>query len=299
MRDFVPLDPAGPLQTAGPLAWVFWDAESDAGGRAGLVCLLRTRPGERAIDLGLVPVDATWDDFARDPATDEVVLRGVMGESRRTPAWLTVRLDDGALVLPVGAPAMTRLLGERLESLLSGPVLDRLHRAAAPEREAGFHEAFAWDSYRSGWQVFWSDVQVDVRPDLYTLPDGTRVRADLGLCPDPGCPCTRFLVRFTDAPGGWFGDAVASYVEGPVQLVAAEGQGARLRAAWDAFARRWSEAATFAERARALQAWAGPRLPARARTRPGRNAPCPCGSGETAERCCESAAEVAGARWPA
>lgn len=138
----------------------------------------------------------------------------------------------------------------------------------------------------SEWMCSFSDV-FPYDFDLTVVHDRRLYLADDQYCLEPGCDCDEVSVSFVDvSQGRGLGRArvsirrpSAAKIEGPPLL----------GHLWNAFLEE-HEGTVLRRRFKRMRTVAQSRAPSRVRDRDlprvGRNAPCPCGSGEKFKRCC-------------
>jgi hypothetical protein len=180
---------------------------------------------------------------------------------------------------------------------VDGELLDHLHglwmrakgyRAGAPRADADL------SGWRPGEIVFFDEVFLDERQDLYAIEGRTYLVTD-GHCVNPACTCAEACLSFAlvREEGG--------AAEGVGTIVVDMGAGTFkseepvLRQVW-ARVRGRHRLLERLTRRRARLLEAVPALlpasrPEARRAAPGRNAPCPCGSGAKYKRCCIGKAE--------
>lgn len=305
MSSRVVLDPSVPFVDADPL-WVF--------ASSGIAVVL---PGASRLDAPNIEDCFTAELGAVAFAEDARELEwrgeeGLIAVTREGGDVELTRVERFGVGLAFGsveplddaAEPAWELTG-RLEDALTGPLLDALHARAlaAIGRSVRFATDVRWSAYVPGDLIELRDVMHDLRLDLFELPGGRFIQAEMAFCVVPACPCKRFAVRFYDVPEGEGDDhddeECLGMVDSPLdptndpegpELDADPGEEATIAEAWAAFRRRYPSFEPIAERHRQLRAWAAPFvqriLDGAPRPKVGRNAPCPCGSGKKYKRCC-------------
>lgn len=188
-----------------------------------------------------------------------------------------------------------------LASEMDGELLDVLHRFRAwakgypPEGPSTKIDLDLVEEYHF---AAFDELFEGARSDEYLLAN-QRYWACTYLCPTPGCDCREARVVFFDEAAEP-GDAVGSVLldlDGSaglkiVKMTAECGAADHLiKDLWALFERR-HDAGTFLRRREAqLKAvgetlWRPVAKPVRAVPQPGRNDPCPCGSGRKFKKCC-------------
>ena len=151
-----------------------------------------------------------------------------------------------------------------------------------------------------GWQrgemLAWDDVCAGVRQDFYVLGNRLYEAADM-YCPIPACECAEVVISFecqkprgAPPPG-----QVIVQRTGLIEIVPNKNSQERLDQLWIAFQKRHPDYLTrFASRYPTMKS-IGARIapqPVVAAPKPGRNNPCPCGSGKKYKKCCGSSSSV-------
>jgi hypothetical protein len=265
---------------------VLWRDGSEPRRRQGLACVLSMCPNPGCA-CRLVYVDGfVIDESVTAVSCDEDGLHVAM-HAGATPLRVTMVEDMIAIVDPdsgettahpdlpeANDPALVDWLGSEMDDEL----LEVLHRYRA--RATG-HEP--------------------ERPRTDIDITGKRYWTCIYLCPYPDCDCHKVRVAFFPddaAPGS--GDTVGSVLLGLggaedsliVEVTAECGAPDRvIRELWTLFERRHQVGAFLRRReaqAKAVGAtlWQPAAKPVRAAPPPGRNDPCPCGSGRKFKKCC-------------
>jgi SEC-C motif len=301
-------EPQSPRQLADEGLVVFWRDGREPGRRQGLACILSMCP-HPACACELVYVKGfVIDEQATAVSWDEdgVHLTGI------SPPRVTLEEEMIAIVDPDSGetrahpdlldaidPALVNWLGSEMDEEL----LEALHRYRArakgypPERPRTDIELEGREKYHL---MAFEELFEGTRSDDYLLA-GNRYWTCIYLCPYTECDCHTLRVAFFDdkaKPGS--GDTVGSVLlelggaEGfeIVEMAAECGAPTHLiRELWALFGRRHRVAAFLRRRAaqvKALGATLCPPVakPVRADAKPGRNEPCPCGSGVKFKKCC-------------
>ncbi len=302
------------LDGDGPL--LFWRTAQD-GRRKGMVVIARNCVAPEcgcreaqctayAVDDALITVRQGPSGRLTLTAQPDPMGRRV---SKERTASVAIDIDSGE-VHPKG-DAEDEALVDWLGGAMDGEVLDLLHRrwllakgrdpdAAKPRLEGLDLD----DSLRASF----GEVFPDERSDDFVL-DGRRFLAVDLYCVDPACVGDEGVVLFVeeqpDSPTGEDRDVGSIRVDlasgVAVSLEASDAADAALLGRlWGAFCARHRVAVTLWERMRRVRAACAPlareaaaassvpdpkaALPA---PRPGRNDPCPCGSGRKYKKCCE------------
>jgi len=192
-------------------------------------------------------------------------------------------------------------LMEWLASEINGELLELLH--CFRMRLSGCNveqpsEDIDLDYVEAGHLAPFNELFDCVREDEYLLND-RRYWTCFYLCPDPNCDCREArIVFFDDADDS--GDGVGWVyldISGPVGIHIMEMSAERgapenlIKELWKLFERR-HDAGSLLRRREAQCKMVGERLwesvpkPVRATAQPGRNDPCPCGSGRKFKKCC-------------
>lgn len=290
---------------------VFWRDGREPGRREGLACTLSMCPHPECA-CGLVYVDGfVIDERATAVSWDEdgvhVTLHAGTAAPRVTlEEKMIVSVDPGSGEttahpdLPDATdPALVDWLGSEMDEEL----LEVLHRFQArakgypPEQPRTDIDVVGLEELHL---VGFDELFAGTRSDDYLLA-GNRYWTCVYLCPYADCDCHKLRVAFFDdraKPGS--GDTVGSVLldlggaEGfeIVEIVAECGAPDHLiRELWALFGRRHRVGAFLRRReaqAKAVGAtlWHSVAKPVRTASQPGRNAPCPCGSGVKFKKCC-------------
>lgn len=176
----------------------------------------------------------------------------------------------------------------------------RLHelwvRAKGINEERGWR-FIDWSKRDPHEMVIWEEMFPEDRVDHFLL--GERVFfASEHYCRKPGCSCGEARVGFTEIEvGGKYRDVGSIRVDLPGGTARDRDVSRRdavvLDALWAEYSRRHSVGARLAYRNQRIQLIAPDLVSASGATpsppsvpRPGRNDPCPCGSGKKFKRCC-------------
>jgi hypothetical protein len=201
---------------------------------------------------------------------------------------------DKPLVLadhPRIAAVAERIDGELLDSI--GRLWYRGKGWLDPEEEALASTEIKIHGWRRGELLAWDDVCTGVRQDFYVLDKRLYEAADM-YCPIPACNCGEVTISFecrrprgAPPPG-----RVVVNRSGTIEVLPNKNDQDRLDRLWRAFQKRHpGYVARFARRYPTMKT-IGARLvavPATAAPKPGRNDPCPCGSGKKYKKCCYAA----------
>jgi len=303
-------EPRSPRQLGDEGLVVFWRDGSEPGRRQGLACILSMCP-HPGCACGLVYVDGfVIDEQATAVSWDE---DGVHVTSHAGTALPRVTLEEKmiAIVDPASGETMAhpelldaidRALVDWLGSEMDEELLETLHRFRARAK------GYPLEQPRTNIDVEGLEFHLTAFEELFEgsrsddyLLAGNRYWTCIFLCRYTDCDCHKLRVAFFDdkaKPGS--GDTVGSVLldlggaEGfaIVEMVAECGAPTHLiRELWALFGRRHRVAAFLRRRAAQVKAL-GATLrqpvakPARADAKPGRNDPCPCGSGVKFKKCC-------------
>jgi hypothetical protein len=187
-----------------------------------------------------------------------------------------------------------------LTSEMDGELLEALHRfraRAKGSRPEGPRLDIDLDELEKHHLSAVDDVLEGTRSDEYILGD-RRYWAGTFLCPAPGCDCHEAQIIFFDEEGE-LDEAVGSYlldISGAgdfeiKKMTIDSGPEHLLESLWALFDRRHGVKPYLRRREAELKAvgetlWRPVPKPVRAAAKPGRNAPCPCGSGRKFKKCC-------------
>jgi hypothetical protein len=147
--------------------------------------------------------------------------------------------------------------------------------------------------WTDGNLVAWNDVCTGLRQDIYVLGRRHYEATEL-YCPVPECECGEVVIDFEALSPRGAPDPGLIVVErsGAVKLDAGKRAHDRLEQLWAAFRKRHPRYSARFERRDAMMKEIGTQfvtptqVPPAARTRVGRNEPCPCGSGRKFKKCC-------------
>jgi len=191
----------------------------------------------------------------------------------------------------IGAVA-ERIDGDLLDSI--GRLWYRGKGWLDPEEEALASSEIKIHGWRRGELLAWDDVYTGVRQDFYVLDKRLYEAADM-YCPIPACDCGEVTISFecrrprgAPPPG-----RVIVHRTGVTEIEPGKHGHEFLDQLWRAFQKRHpGYVARFARRYPTMKS-IGARLvalPASAAPKPGRNDPCPCGSGKKYKKCCGTSA---------
>lgn len=171
----------------------------------------------------------------------------------------------------------------------------RLDPEAEAEAQARAQPLPIPQDWRPTQKLMWWELCGQNRADVYV--QGSRiVGAQEHYCITPGCECNEVLVAFDNRRARYSPriGGVSVSLAGDVQMLPQGWRGAGLEHAWEMYRQRYPNyRARLARRfglmreagARALAKHAAARLPVSV-GKPGRNDPCPCGSGSKYKKCC-------------
>ena len=303
------LEPNTPRQLGEEGLIILWRDGMKPERREGLACILSICPhpectGQLVHVDGFV-IDAHGTEVRSDQEGVHLVLPAGSEPARTMLEAKMIAIVDPSSGETKAHPdlpdATDPALIDWLASEMDGELLDVLHRFRArakgdpPERQRTdidldvveeFHLA-AFDEFFEG-----------VRNDEYLLGD-RRYWTGIFFCPYPDCDCRQARVSFFDDEGE-AGDTVGSVL---LNLSAASGFkieemdaecGAPehlIKRLWALFERRYDIGRFLRRREAQCKAvgetlWQSVAKPVRALPQPGRNAPCPCGSGRKFKKCC-------------
>lgn len=302
-------EPSAPRQLGEEGLIILWRDGVNPERREGLACILSVCPhpecaGEIVyVDGFIIDGDATevcWDD-------DGLHLKHPAGAAfaRSEPAPRIIALVDPSSGETTSHPDMPDatdpLLIDWLASEMDGEALDVLHRFMArakgypPERP---RTDIDLDTVEQGHFSAFDELFEGVRTDDYLL-GGRRYRTCLYLCPYPDCDCHLARVAFFDDEED-SGDTVGSVL---IDLSGSSGYRTEETAAecgapehlindlWALFQQRYDVGQFLRRREAQFKAvgetlWRPVARPLRVVPQPGRNDPCPCGSGRKFKKCC-------------
>lgn len=304
-------EPRSPRQLGEEGLVVFWRDGREPGRREGLVCILSMCPHPDCACQNVYVDGFVIDEQANSVCWDE---DGVHVSSPAGAASARITLeekliaivdpDSGATTAHPDLPDATDpALVAWLASEMDEELLEVLHRYRArakgypleqPKRDIDV------DALEERHLAAFDDLVEGARSDEYLL-GGHRCWTCILLCPDADCDCHQMrVVFFDDEAEQESGEIVGSVLldlggtEG-FKLVRMEAEcGAPehlVRALWGVFERRHRVGPFLRRReAQAKAVWATLRhpvaRPVRVAPQPGRNAPCPCGSGVKFKKCC-------------
>ena len=302
------LEPSTPRQLGEEGLLVFWRDGVEPGQREGLACILSMCPHAECacqlvyIDGFIIDGNATtvfWDQdgvHLEQPAgaasgrtsLDEKMIAIVDPDSDETQAH--PNMPD------VTDPVLLQWLASEMDSELLD-VLHRFRARAKGYRSEGPRTDIDVDELEKYHLAAVDDLLEGTRSDEYIVGD-RRYWACTYLCPIPGCDCREARIVFFDEEEE-SGDAVGSVLldisgvgDFKVEKIAAECAPEHLlKNLWTLFARRHDAGSFLRQREAQLKAigetiWRPVAKPVRAVPMPGRNAPCPCGSGRKFKKCC-------------
>jgi hypothetical protein len=288
---------------------VFWRNGISPGSCQGFACILSMCPNpECACELvyvdGLI-IDERADEIYWDEGGVHVKSpEGLVTDDLMSEWMLSTAVDpsSGEIANDPDFPSESDpALLEWLASEINGELLDVLHRFRArlsgckveqPSKDIDL------DYLETGHLAPFNELFDCVRDDEFLL-DGKRYWTCIYLCPDPNCDCHEArVVFFDDADDS--GDGVGWVyldISGPVGIHILEMSAERgapeslIKKLWELFERR-HDAGLLLRRREAQCKMVGETLwelvpkPVRATPQPGRNDPCPCGSGRKFKKCC-------------
>lgn len=300
------------LTDGGP--WIFWRQGAD-GAREGLVLELlpcdnrqcecrEVRVTGRLVGPALAEIEAGRGGLALTYRQGGPAASGTQGAT----AFVSFETGDVQPATGERETAETAGVLAWIGDELDGELLDRLydewlHAKAWRRREAPHESAWAreWMS-DTARMVGWYEAFPDSRQDMYEIDGSVSLALD-HYCMNPGCTCREVRVALL-APRrsrGWnqFGDIVFDldspgatrlnpWTSSKARLVTAVRSALEKR--YDVFEHFSARLARLREVGAVLRAAAARTVPAPVRPSrlagPGRNAPCPCGSGRKYKKCC-------------
>ena len=305
----IALEPSTPRQLGEEGLLVFWRDGIEPGKHDGLACILSVCPHEDCacqlvnVDGFIIHGDASaisWD-------LEGVHLKMPAGAE---PASTTLAAKMCAIVDPdSGETKADPDLSEKTEpalvdwlaSEMNGELLEVLHRFRTrakgypPEGRAADIDLDAVEEYHL---AAFDDLVVGARSDDYLLA-GRRYWAGLFLCPYADCDCHKVRIVFFDEAEETGDDAgtLLLNIGGAngfeiEEMKADHGAPEHLiRDLWAQYGRRHDVGVFLRQREAQVKAvgetlWLPVRKPVRAKPKPGRNDPCPCGSGRKFKKCC-------------
>ena len=305
------LKPAASRQLSEEGIIVFWRDGISPGSRQGLACILSMCPNpECACELVYISgfiIDERADKICWDDAGAHVKRKspeGLESDDLMSGWMLSTAVDpsSGEIVNDPDFPNESDpALMEWLVSEINGELMDLLYcfRARLSGRKVEQpSEDIDLDYLETGHLTPFDELFDCVRDDEYLL-DGRRYWTWIYLCPDPGCDCHEARVVFFDDADdsgdgvGWVyldisGPAEIHILEMSAERGASEGL---IKGLWKLFERR-QDAGSLLRRREAQCKIVGETLwepapkPVRTTPQPGRNDPCPCGSGRKFKKCC-------------
>lgn len=303
------LEPTAARQLSEEGIIVFWQDGARPGSRQGLACILSMCPNPEC-SCGLVYIsgfiieeragEICWDDDGVHAKSPE----GIDSDDLMSEWMLSTAVDpsSGEIVNDPDFPNESDPgLMDWLTSEINGELLDVLHRFRARLKGSAVEqpsEDIDLDLVESGHLAAFGDLFDGVREDEYPL-NGRRYWICIYLCPDPNCDCHEArIVFFDDADDsgtgvGW----VYLDISGPVGIHIIEMSPERgapehiVKELWKLFERRHGVGALLRRREAQCKMvgetlWETASEPVRAIPQPGRNDPCPCGSGRKFKKCC-------------
>lgn len=288
---------------------VFWRDGINPGSRQGLACILSMCPNPEC-SCGLVYIDGfIIDESAGEICWDDGGVHvkspnGLVTDDLMSEWMLSTAVDpsSGEIVNDLDFPDESDpALMEWLVSEINGELLDLLHRFRARLSGSAVEKPsidIDLDCVETGHLAAFSDLFDCVREDEYLL-NGRRYWTCIYLCPDPNCDCHEARIVFFDdaddsgAGVGW----VYLDIGGPVGIhimeVSAERGAAEdlIKELWKLFERRHDAGLLLRRREAQCKMvgktiWESVPKPVRSTPQPGRNDPCPCGSGRKFKKCC-------------
>jgi hypothetical protein len=303
------LKPATSRQLSEEGIIVFWRSGVSPGSRQGLACILSMCPNpECACELvyinGLIidehAEEICWDDGGIHVKSPE----GLDSDNPISEWMLSTAVDpsSGEIANDPDFPNESDpALMEWLASEINGELLDLLHRFRARLSGSAVEqpsEDIDLDYVEAGHLAAFGDLFDCVREDEYPL-NGRRYWTCIYLCPDPHCDCHEARVVFFDdaddsgAGVGWVYLDISGTVGIHIIEMSAEGDEpeALIKELWGLFERRHDAGLLLRRREAQCKIvgetlWAPIPTPVRATPQPGRNDPCPCGSGRKFKKCC-------------
>jgi hypothetical protein len=288
---------------------VFWRDGISPGSRQGLACILSLCPNpECTCELVYIDgciIDERADEISWDDGGVHVKSPDVLESDGLISEWmLSTAVDPGSGEIvndPDFPDESDPALMEWLASEINGDLLDLLYcfrmRSSGCKVEQPC-EDIDLDYVEAGHLAPFNELFDRVREDEFLL-NGRRYWTCFYLCPDPNCDCHEArIVFFDDADDS--GDGVGWVyldISGPVgihimEMSAEHGAPEDLiKELWKLFERR-HDAGSLLRRREAQCKIVGETLwepvpkPVRASPQPGRNDPCPCGSGRKFKKCC-------------
>ena len=303
------LEPSAPRQIGEDGIIILWRDGANPERREGLACILSVCPhpecaGEIVyVDGFVIDGEATevcWDEEGvhLNRPSGSVSARSML-DARMIA---TVDPNSGETMAHPDLPDATdAALLERLASEMDGEMLDALHRFMArakgypPERP---REDIDLDALGEVHPLAFSELFEGFREDEYLL-DGRRYWTSTYLCPYADCDCHQVRVAFFD-DSQESADTVGSVLIGlggacgyRIEEMGAEcgAPDHLIKDLWTLFERRYDVGRFLRHREAQFKAvgetlWRPVTRPVHVIPQPGRNAPCPCGSGRKFKKCC-------------
>jgi hypothetical protein len=303
------LEPTASRQLCEDGIIVFWRDKVSMEGRQGLACILSMCPNPEC-SCELVYIDGfiidehaaeiNWDDDGVHAKSPE----GLNSDDFMSEWMLSTAVDpnSGEIVNDPDFPDKSDpALMEWLASELNGELLDLLHcfrsrlNGCSVEQPS---EDIDLDYVEAGHITPFNELFDCVRDDEFLL-DGRRYWTCIYFCPDPGCDCQEVRVVFFDDADdsgdgvGWVfldisGSVGIQILEMSAECGAPEGL---IKELWRMFERRHDVGSLLRRREAQCKVvgetlWESVPAPVRAIPQPGRNDPCPCGSGFKFKKCC-------------
>ena len=288
---------------------VFWRDGISPGSRQGLACILSMCPNPEC-SCGLVYINGfiiderageiCWDDgdvhvkSPEDLESDDLMLEWMLSTA--------VDPSSGEIVNDPDFPDESDpALMEWLASEINGELLELLHcfrmRLSGCKVEQP-SEDIDLDYVEAGHLAPFNELFDCVRDDEFLL-DGKRYWTCVYLCPDPNCDCHEARIVFFDdaddsgAGVGWvYLDISGSVGIHIIEMSAERGAPEDLiKELWKLFERRHDAGSLLRWREAQCKMvgetlWESVPKPVRSTPQPGRNDPCPCGSGRKFKKCC-------------
>lgn len=301
------LKPALPRQLSEAGLLVFWRDGTEPGQREGLACILSMCPNPDC-ECDLVYIDGfVIDGGAARICWDQ---EGVHLEQAAGTGQGRITLDEGMMAIvdpdsgdtkahPDMPDATDPVLVEWLASEMDGELLEVLHRFRAGAKgypPEGPETDIELDEVEKYHLAAVDDLLAGTRSDEYLLGD-RRYWTSVFLCPIPWCDCGQARIVFFDDEEET-GDVGSVLLDirgaGDVQIEEMTAECAPrelLESLWRLFERRHEAGSFLRQREVRLKEvgktlWRPHPKPVRTPPRPGRNAPCPCGSGRKFKKCC-------------
>jgi hypothetical protein len=288
---------------------VFWRDGINPGSRQGLACILSLCPNpECTCELVYIDgciIDERADEISWDDGGVHVKSPDVLESDGLISEWmLSTAVDPGSgeIVNDTDFPDESDpALMEWLVSEINGDLLDLLYcfrmrlNGCKVEQPS---EDIDLDYVEAGHLTPFNELFEGVRYDEFLL-DGKRYWTCIYLCSDPDCNCHEARVVFFDdaddsgAGVGWvyldISEPVGIHI---IEMSAERGAPESLiKELWKLFERRHDAGSLLRRREAQCKLvretlWESVPKPARAIPQPGRNDPCPCGSGRKFKKCC-------------